>query len=131
DADDLVTQAGDLKVVRHSPTGRVDRLEFAAQSSGKTRTDFSYDAAFGELVGIAATHDPLGSSVGLLDASYERDQLGRVVEAAEDLNGNETVRRYEYDSVGRLVEVRDGDDSLVYEYDYDENGNREEVVDHR
>src|SRR5690606_10465228 len=40
------------------------------------------------------------------------------------LGGSTTVRKFEYDPLGRLFRVRDGQDNLVREFSYDGNGNR-------
>ena len=56
-------------------------------------------------------------------ATTPRDQLGRVVEKVETLQGITRTSRYEYDDLGRLIAVTE-DGVLAEEYEYDGNGNR-------
>ena len=63
----------------------------------------------------------------VFDASYVRDSIGRIVQAAETVLGATTTRSFVYDSIGRLRQVRVGG-VAVADYGYDANGNRTSLV---
>ena len=116
DADDLLTQVGELTLSRNSQTG-----DLTATSLGRIATQYGYNA-FGELSQSIATDD--GND--LYQADYERDQLGRITRKTETLEGVTQVSDYRYDLAGRLDQVTE-DGQVTASYVYDANGNRLEV----
>ncbi|MBI4954921.1 MAG: hypothetical protein HY908_23060, partial [Myxococcales bacterium] len=114
DDDGLLAQAGDLAIARDAASG----LPTGTTLGGVTDA-YSYNG-HGEVVAYSAS----AAGVSLLDVSYVRDALGRIVEKTESVEGGApTVETYEYDLAGRLVGVtRDG--GVAAEYTYDPNGNR-------
>ncbi|MCC6527787.1 MAG: hypothetical protein IT373_34395 [Polyangiaceae bacterium] len=114
DADGLLAQAGDQAIARDAASGLP-----TGTTLGVVTDAYGYNG-HGEIVAYAAS----AAGVSLLDLSYVRDALGRVVEKTESVEGGApTVEAYEYDLAGRLVRVtRDG--GLAAEYAYDPNGNR-------
>ncbi len=113
DNDSLLLSAGELSVVRDPTTGQ--RLSSTLRSLADT---YEYDP-FGSLETYSLSH--IGNV--LYDVRYQRDELGRVVNAAEAILGNTTVYAYGYDTAGRLMDVTE-DGVLVRSYAYDVNGNR-------
>ncbi|MCB1032595.1 MAG: hypothetical protein KDD47_02025, partial [Acidobacteria bacterium] len=117
DADGLLIQAGPVTLSRDPGNGRI-----TGTSLGPVSTVRSFNG-FGELTGLAASH----GTTPLFAATYQRDALGRVTEAAETVLGSSHTTAYRYDLRGRLVEVeRDG--VLVEAYTYDANGNRTSIA---
>ncbi|MCC6525946.1 MAG: hypothetical protein IT373_25090, partial [Polyangiaceae bacterium] len=114
DADGLLAQAGDLAITRDPAHGLP-----TATALGVVTDAYSYNG-HGEVVAYSA----MAGADALLDLSYVRDALGRIVEKTESVEGGTpTTEAYEYDLAGRLVRVtRDG--GLAAEYAYDPNGNR-------
>ena len=117
DDDGLLTQAGNLVIVRDLVTGFIDTTTL-----GVVTTDRTY-SAFGELDSEVAQV----GGVDVLSRVYGRDDLGRIVSITETVGGTTTLSEYEYDLVGRLWQVYE-DGSLVREYEYDDNGNRLSVT---
>ncbi|MBI4954786.1 MAG: RHS repeat protein [Myxococcales bacterium] len=114
DDDGLLAQTGDLAIARDAASGLP-----TGTTLGVVTDAYSYNG-HGEVVAYSAS----AGGVSLLDLSYARDALGRIVEKTERVEGGApTVETYEYDLAGRLVRVtRDG--GVAAEYAYDPNGNR-------
>lgn len=113
DNDGLITQAGALTLVRRADNGLP-----TGTTLGTVTTSQDYNG-FGEL----ATDSARVGGVGLYQASYSRDKLGRISEKTETLAGVATTYAYHYDPAGRLVEVKING-LLSASYAYDANGNR-------
>jgi RHS repeat-associated protein len=113
DPDGLLLQAGDLQLARDPQSGAV-----IGTSLDSVDTDRSY-SGFGELESDAAlvTNAPLYSN------SYTRDRTGRITRKVETIQGTTTILDYDYDAVGRLIEVK-SDGAVRATYAYDANGNR-------
>jgi len=84
---------------------------------------------FGDLLGVSADAGP----TDLYDASYAYDDRGRIDTWTESLQGGASVtRKFAYDAAGRLVTVHDISGglpgTLLEEYQYDGNGNRQKAV---
>lgn len=117
DNDGLITQAGALALTRHAQHGGVIGTTLGAGTSS-----FGYDG-FGALSSQSMT---TGSGM-LYSASYTRDDLGRITDVTENVDGATNTVGYNYDSAGRLYQVlRNG--VLTATYEYDQNGNRERLV---
>lgn len=71
----------------------------------------------GTLTAIAA------SGSGLYRTDYTRDQLGRVTQKTEAIQGQTDTYRYQYDTAGRLTDVLKNGANIGH-YQYDANGNR-------
>lgn len=56
--------------------------------------------------------------------SLRRDEQGRIAERTLNLVGESVIRRYAYDSAGRLARVTDGAGGLLESYQYDHEGRR-------
>ena len=97
DADNLVTQAGDMHIPRDPATGFVG----SGTTLGTLQEASTYDA-FGALHTYTVTN---GSNT-LYSVNYgTRDQLGRVVDKTETISGQTHTYHYGYDANGRLVDV--------------------------
>ena len=124
DDDSLLTAVGYemtnglLTLDRDSQSGLVSATRFGP--APETVTDARTYNGFGELTGYAAACD----GAPCFELVLTRDAIGRVTEKQETIEGATTTHRYVYDLAGRLAEVRDGNDSLVSQYTYDDNGNR-------
>jgi len=88
---------------------------------GTAQVDYTY-SEFGELSELRAR-----TGADLLRVQYTRDDLGRITQAQEALQGTTTTYDYAYDLLGQIVEVRvNGVVSATYSYDA--NSNRTGVV---
>lgn len=56
--------------------------------------------------------------------SVRRDERGRIAERTLNFGGESEIRRYAYDSAGRLARVTDGSGALLESYQYDHEGRR-------
>jgi len=56
--------------------------------------------------------------------SLRRDERGRIAERTLNLGGEAEIRRYAYDSAGRLARVTNGSGGLLESYQYDHEGRR-------
>jgi YD repeat-containing protein len=113
DDDGLLTAAGALTVTRDPATGLV-----TGTSLGDVTTTMAYNG-FGEPESASASFD----GTPLYQVSYTRDQLGRITDKVETIQGVTTTWTYRYDPAGRLEEV-DQNAALYAEYGFDDNGNR-------
>lgn len=115
--DGLLTDVGDLEIVRDSATGLVERTAIDDIEDART-----YDS-FGDLKTYDAYIKSSGAPLFSIDV-VERDKLGRIVEKSESLLGAPArVFRYTYDGLGRLTVVEENG-QVVRAYGYDNNGNR-------
>lgn len=114
DNDGLVTGAGALSL-SYAP----DVPLLKTTSLGAIGTSWSYNP-FGEPQSYQAglTDGPV-----LYETRFTRDQLGRITEKVETVNGVQTTYGYAYDAAGRLFEVRENG-AVADSYSYDANGNR-------
>lgn len=113
DADGLLTDAGDLSLIRDSQNGLIK-----ASMLGQMRTSRSYNN-FGELEQTEARF----AETTLYSASYQRDKLGRITQKSETVLGEARAAIYGYNSSGRLQSVSVNGE-VVANYSYDANGNR-------
>ena len=83
---------------------------------GTAQVDYTY-SEFGELSELHAR-----TSADLLRVQYTRDDLGRITQAQEALQGTTATHDYAYDLLGQIVEVRmNGVVSATYSYDSNSN----------
>jgi YD repeat-containing protein len=94
DNDGLLTNAGDLSLTHHGQNGLLEATQLGNLSTGRTHN------TFGEMASETATYN----SNPLYHTFYQRDQLGRITQKAETLEGITTTIDYRYDVAGRLVE---------------------------
>ena len=87
-------------------------------SVGNVTTSQDYDSS-GAISYFEADYS--GSSI--FQTSYQRDSLNRISILTEVNQGKMTVKKYAYDTLGRLSQVWKND-TLVSTYSYDPNGNR-------
>lgn len=113
DADSLLTQAGSLSLTRDAQSGLV-----TATALGNVTDALTYNG-FGEVATYTASYS--GSAV--FSTQYTRDQLGRITEKSETINGTTNVFDYTYDQASRLTQVQENG-SIISSYAYDANGNR-------
>jgi RHS repeat-associated protein len=113
DTDGLLTQAGDLVLVRAADNGFL-----SGTTLNKINDSLSYNG-FGETTRYEAKVD----AGPLYAVDYGYDKLGRLVHKAETAGIVANTYEYGYDSAGRLVEVK-LNGGVVSGYTYDANGNR-------
>ena len=113
DNDGLLTTAGNFTITRNAQNG----LPVSVSDSIFTNTrTFS---GYGEL-------DANAYSIGAVNKySYNltRDLAGRITQRVEDIGGEMITWDYQYDTLGKLVEVKKNS-SISESYTYDGNGNR-------
>lgn len=116
DADRLLTQAGALTIDRDVATGLV-----TGTTLGATTETFQHNT-----VGEPTRQTAQVNGSNVFDADIIRDNLGRITQRIETVDGITRVFEYAYDVAGRLWQVfRNG--TLAARYTYDSNGNRIEV----
>jgi len=113
DDDGLLTQAGALTLTCDPQHGLI-----TGTALGTVTTARGYNG-FGELARDSASF----GATPLYDVTYTRDQLGRIIEKTETVEGSTTTYGYTYDLAGRLETVQE-DGTPVATYTYDANGNR-------
>ncbi len=113
DLDGLLTQTGLLNLSRDPQNGMLN-----GSALGNT-TDIIGYSSFGEAAGYQAFYN----GAGIFSVNYTRDDLGRIVQKNEMIDGATHTYAYMYDPAGRLTNVsKDG--VMVSQYAYDANGNR-------
>jgi len=118
DNDGLLTQAGDLTLVRNAANGVLEQTILG------TVRDSLVLSGFGEITNYAAR---VGSSPPFFNVNYLRDKAGRITTKIETVGTQTTVFDYGYDRAGRLTNVvRNG--ISISDYGYDLNGNRTRSV---
>jgi RHS repeat-associated protein len=117
DNDSLLTQAGALNIGRSPQNGLV-----TSTSLGVLTDSRSYDS-FGDLSDYRAR---VGSSE-IFGLQYARDQLGRVTDKTETIDGISKTYTYTYDAADRLAEMKEAG-ITVTTYIYDSSGNRTTTI---
>jgi RHS repeat-associated protein len=113
DQDDLLNQAGALVLSRDAQNGRL-----TGTTLGVVADTLGYNN-LGELDQYTATAN--GSA--LFGTSYTYDNLGRISQRVETVEGTTHTFEYHYDAAGRLDQVKE-DGAVTSAYTYDSNGNR-------
>ncbi len=113
DADNLLTQAGNLVLRRNPQNGLL-----TGTTLGNATDTWSYDG-FGEMTAYSVNVS--GSEI--FKTRFQYDQIGRITTKTETVAGSTTTFEYVYDLAGRLVKVIE-DDTATANYTYDGNGNR-------
>jgi RHS repeat-associated protein len=114
DGDGLLTQAGALALTPDPSHGLL-----AATTLGSLTTGIEY-TSFGERTSDSAS---FGATPLYANSYPVRDDLGRILQKVETIQGTTTTFDYTYDPAGRLDRVR-ANGTLVKDYAYDLNGNR-------
>lgn len=118
DDDELLTAAGAVTLDRSTLTGWIETV-----TVGDIEETLGYDD-FGAVESSEVIYD---GTTSLFEYTLARDELGRITEQTESVEGNTpVVWSYQYDERGRLSRVDRG--MLYVEYDYDANGNRLSVA---
>jgi len=113
DDDGLLTRAGDLTVARNAQNGLI-----TGTTLGSVTDSYAYNE-YGEVSRYTARF----ATTELLDVQYTRDDLGRITQRIETVDGITRAFEYGYDDAGRLANVkRNGE--IVAAWTYDPNGNR-------
>jgi len=113
DADDLSTAIGSLTLGRNAQNGLLTGTTLGSVTDALTYSTFAEVSGYTASVGV----DQLYSE------SYVRDDLGRITQRTETIQGSTTTWAYSYDVAGRLVSVtRNG--AAFESYTYDPNDNR-------
>lgn len=118
DRDDLLIRAGRLDIERTPENGSIVGTALGSNDGSRRVVTRQALNPYGELATFRAS---TGEDV-LFDVTYRRDELGRVVEKTESVQGESVTTLYEYDAAGRLESVVAGGATTTYSYD--ENGNR-------
>jgi RHS repeat-associated protein len=113
DLDGLLTQAGLLNLSRDSQNGLLTGMAL-----GNITDALGYNG-FGEVAVYQAAY----SGAGIFSDNYTRDDLGRIIQKNETIDGATHTYAYMYDQAGRLTNVSE-DGVMVSQYIYDANGNR-------
>ncbi len=118
DDDNLLTAAGALTLTRDADNGLITATDLIDTTTAHTYT------SFGEPSEDSVTTD-LGT---IYDATYTRDDLGRITTKTETVYGTAITYDYTYDTTGRLTNVTKNTANLAT-YAYDDNGNRSSYTD--
>jgi RHS repeat-associated protein len=113
DNDELVTVAGDISLAYNIPNGQLTGTTLS------TLTDSYTYNSFGEVTAYTASN----SGTAIYSYTLTRDNLGRITEKVETLNGVTSTFDYTYDSAGRLTQVNKNSVTIAT-YSYDSNSNR-------
>ena len=113
DNDLLLTSAGDLNINRDPLNGLITSTELVSVSTSRTYNSFGEPDKFSALFGANL----------LFDTSYSFDDIGRITQKIELMEGVSQTSDYSYDAAGRLSEVKTNGTSTEA-YSYDANGNR-------
>jgi RHS repeat-associated protein len=122
DDDGAVTAAGDVSIGYDAATGLLETKRLAQLTMTRGHN------GFGEVV--SELTEAFGVPDALYDVTYVRDPLGRVSAKTETIGGQTHALEYEYDEVGRLVEVLQAPATVLESYTYDDNGNRLTATNH-
>jgi YD repeat-containing protein len=114
DDDGLLTQAGDLTLVRDLQNGRLTGTTLGNVNDAWTYTGF----------GEAQTYTAIANGSLAFFAAFARDNAGRITTKTETIGGVTSVYDYTYDANrGWLTDVS-SNGVAVSHYTYDDNGNR-------
>jgi RHS repeat-associated protein len=113
DRDGLMNHAGALALGRSAATGQI----VSTTLSGVHDT-ITYDA-----FGAVSADTSRSGTTFLYGYAVTRDSLQRIITKTESVRGTSARFDYRYDSVSRLVEVKQ-DGAVTASYQYDANGNR-------
>lgn len=113
DNDSLLTRAGSLTLSRAANNGLL-----STTALGSVTDSYTY-SGYGETQSYQAT----ANNSPVAQWTYQRDNLGRITQRQETLQGVTTTYGYSYDPAGHLLEVTADGNSLAT-YSYDDNGNR-------
>jgi len=116
DNDNLLTSAGSLTITRNADNGLI-----TGSSQTNVSTSQSYNS-YAEVLNYNATYN----ASQLYNVDYTRDNLGRITQQIETIEGVTQTLDYDYDLAGRLIQVRTNGVETE-SYDYDDNGNRTHV----
>jgi RHS repeat-associated protein len=113
DDDELLTSAGAYAITRDAVNGFARSALLGVVGDDWTHNEF----------GQTASHSVTINAVPVYDVNYMRDDLGRIAQKTETIEGINNTFDYDYDLRGQLTEVRKN--GVVAEaYSYDANGNR-------
>jgi len=115
DNDLLLTQAGSLTIIRAAQKGGL----ITGTSVGNISTSNTYND-FGEPLSISTNNSDVYS------VDYTRDNLGRITQKVETIQGVTTTFGYTYDLLGQLSSVTTNG-VITSSYSFDDNGNRTHV----
>lgn len=115
DGDNIVTSAGAMTTITHSPNGLL-----TGTTIGSVSDSWGYDA-----YGAVTSHSVAGSATSF-SWSTTRDVAGRLDLKTEVIGGVTHTYKYGYDTAGRLASVKvDGATTPTRSWTYDGNGNRD------
>ncbi|GAB7078886.1 RHS repeat domain-containing protein [Megalodesulfovibrio paquesii] len=114
DLDELTTKVGDFAIARDAQNG----LPLAVSDGTATlsRSFNGYGEVETETLAVA------GAQVG--EVRLERNTIGHITRKTETIDAATQVYDYEYDSMGRLTRVVDGNGTLLEAYTYGKQGER-------
>jgi RHS repeat-associated protein len=113
DADSLLTAAGSATLTRDPDNGLLMGTSLGVVTDGYTYNGF----------GEVATYEADVSGTPIYSVTYPRDNLGRIAQKVETVEGVTSTYEYGYDTAGRLTDVATNGTATAH-YDYDANGNR-------
>ncbi|KAK6022973.1 YD repeat protein [Ostertagia ostertagi] len=114
---------GELQEIVIDPVDAADTPDMAAQRL-KLKTSYTYDAQSRLLTVIEGD----GTSAAV-KTEYQYDELGRRLLQTVDPDGVRLRTRFEYDTAGHVLVVRNALDELVWRYRYDDAGRLVDSID--
>ncbi|GAB7078883.1 RHS repeat domain-containing protein [Megalodesulfovibrio paquesii] len=114
DLDELTTKVGDFAIARDAQNGLP--LAVSDGTAILSRSFNGYGEVETEALAVA------GAPVG--EVRLERNTIGHITRKTETISAATQIYDYEYDSMGRLTRVVDGNGTLLEAYTYGKQGER-------
>ena len=109
---------GDMKMTYTRSTGAL-----LTAKTGKISDSWAYDS-YGNVAGFASIYVPSSGPTSVLYMyTLTRDNMSRITQMSETIGGVTTNYEYQYDSAGRLTQVKKNS-AVTATFTYDSNSNR-------
>jgi RHS repeat-associated protein len=114
DEDGMPTGYGPFTLTRNGPAGSLSQID-----DGDMTVTIGYDT-----LANVQNHNLTVNGNSVYDFALTRNNVGRIEQKVETINGVNHRYDYSYDADGRLINVTRDTSTMVESYSYDANGNR-------